>query len=235
MLDAATVRAAGNVQFCRDLLMRNGHQAIDADRIFQNRLQLLPSVGHVAKLQFGYRPLGMVFPIALSINTVERRGSGSRCSGWSWRWAGPGCRSRSWCRCCCSCCGGRRCCCRSMTSCWRCCWSVSSSRCGCGSVCCRWSGRRCSRYCRSWGGSCLHHHSACGELGSIVIRISGGCGHYMTGRYGHREIDIDRAIAIAGSRYASETDEDLSLAITQWVTLRVVKKFYTERRVRRAI
>jgi len=50
----------------------------------------------------------------------------------------------------------------------------------------------------------------------------------MTGLYVYREINVYRRVAIAVRHYASRTNEGLSLAIPQWVTLRAVKKFYSE-------
>ena len=57
----------------------------------------------------------------------------------------------------------------------------------------------------------------------------------MTGLYVYREINVYRRVAIAVRHYASRTNEGLSLAITQWVTQRVVKKFYSEGCIRCAV
>ena len=57
----------------------------------------------------------------------------------------------------------------------------------------------------------------------------------MTRLYGYWEINIDRRITIGIGRYITRPNEGLSLAITQWVTLRVVKKFYSKGCIRRAV
>jgi hypothetical protein len=57
----------------------------------------------------------------------------------------------------------------------------------------------------------------------------------MTGRYRHRKIGIYRRVAIAVSGYVGRANEGLSLAITEWVALRVIKKFYSEGCTRHAI
>ena len=47
--------------------------------------------------------------------------------------------------------------------------------------------------------------------------------------------DIYRRIATPVGRYVSRTNEGLSLAITKWVTLHVVKEFYSEGCTRGAV
>jgi len=51
----------------------------------------------------------------------------------------------------------------------------------------------------------------------------------------NRQGDIDRRVAVAVSHYVSRTNEGLSLAITKWVTLHVVKEFYAEGCTRGAV
>jgi len=62
----ASVRAVGDIQFCSDFLVRQLNQAIAAWWLTQNRLQLLPVIGAIAKLQLIYRPLVMILPITMS-------------------------------------------------------------------------------------------------------------------------------------------------------------------------
>ena len=63
--DTAYVRTAGDIQFCSDFLMRQLNQAIAPWWLTENRLQFLPVISAVAKLQLIYRPLVMVLPITL--------------------------------------------------------------------------------------------------------------------------------------------------------------------------
>lgn len=57
----------------------------------------------------------------------------------------------------------------------------------------------------------------------------------MSWLQGYGQSDIDRRSTITRGRYVSRTKEGLSLAITKWVTLRVVKEFYPEGCIRRAV
>ena len=57
----------------------------------------------------------------------------------------------------------------------------------------------------------------------------------MTRLDGYGQSDIDRRIAIGIGRYVTEANEGLSLAITKWVTLHVVKEFYSEGCTRGAV
>jgi len=57
----------------------------------------------------------------------------------------------------------------------------------------------------------------------------------VTRLYGYGEINIDRRIAIGVGGYVSRANEGLSLAITQWVALWIVEKFYSEGRARCAV
>lgn len=82
---------------------------------------------------------------------------------------------------------------------------------------------------------CWSHQPAGGELGSVIVRIGGGCGYDMTGLNVYREIDVYWPIATAIRHYITGTDEGLSLAVTQWVTLEVIKEFYAKGRVCRAV
>jgi hypothetical protein len=57
----------------------------------------------------------------------------------------------------------------------------------------------------------------------------------VTRLYRHRKSHINGRIATGISRYVTRADEGLSLAKTRRMALNVIKKLYTERRVRRAI
>ncbi len=57
----------------------------------------------------------------------------------------------------------------------------------------------------------------------------------MTRLYNHRKSHINGRIAIGIGRYVTRANEGLSLAITQGVTQRVLKKFYSEGCTRCAI
>ena len=50
----------------------------------------------------------------------------------------------------------------------------------------------------------------------------------MTSLNIYREIDVYWRIATGVCHYVGGTDEGLSLAITEWVTLRIVKKLHAE-------
>src|SRR4029077_11371490 len=83
VLDAASIRAVGNVQFCGNFLMSKDQDPIPTDWLVQDRQQLILGIGGVPKLQLGYRPrLGMVLPKALSENTSAARRR-SRCNSGS--------------------------------------------------------------------------------------------------------------------------------------------------------
>jgi hypothetical protein len=57
----------------------------------------------------------------------------------------------------------------------------------------------------------------------------------MSCLHGYGQSDIDRRITTGIGRYVSRADKGLSLAITECVTCRVVKKFYSEGRARCAV
>jgi hypothetical protein len=66
LLDAASIRTVGDVQFCSNFLMSKDQDPIPTDWLVQDRQQLILGVGGISKLQLGHRPcLGMVLPIAL--------------------------------------------------------------------------------------------------------------------------------------------------------------------------
>jgi hypothetical protein len=66
LLDAASIRAVGDVQFRGNFLMSKDQYPIPTHRLMQDRQQLILGISGVSKLQLGHRPrLGMVLPIAL--------------------------------------------------------------------------------------------------------------------------------------------------------------------------
>jgi len=66
LLDAASIRAVGDVQFRGNFLMSKDKYPIPTHRLVQDRQQLILGISGVSKLQLGHGPrLGMVLPIAL--------------------------------------------------------------------------------------------------------------------------------------------------------------------------
>jgi hypothetical protein len=61
-----SIGAGSDVEFCCDFLVRQLIQAVTAWRLAKNRLQFLPIISAIAKLQLIYRPLLVVLPITLA-------------------------------------------------------------------------------------------------------------------------------------------------------------------------
>lgn len=74
----------------------------------------------------------------------------------------------------------------------------------------------------------MPHYLTSGKFRSVIVGIRGGGCYNMPCLHVDGQSDIDRRIAIGGRRYVSRTNESLSFAITEGVTLCVIKKFYPE-------